>query len=53
MSADETARKRDAVQSVAADLVRQSGGRLTQDQAARRVAAATERGDRKRENLNR
>lgn len=53
MNEDQLARRRQAVQSVAADLVKQSGGKLTQDQAVRRVAAANERGDRMRENSNR
>jgi hypothetical protein len=53
VNADELARKRDAIDSVASDLVRTSGGRLTHEQARDRVATAREQGDRKRENRNR
>lgn len=51
--AEELDRKRDAVKSVAADMVQNSGGRISQADAERRVAAAKERGDRQRENGNR
>lgn len=53
MNADQLDAKRAAVQSVAADLVKSSGGRVTQADAVRRVASARERGDRQRENGNR
>ena len=51
--ADDIERRRDAVKSVAADLVKSSGGRLTQKQAENRVVTAVERGDRQRENGHR
>jgi Arc/MetJ family transcription regulator len=53
VNADRLESKRDAVKSVAADLVKQSGGRMTQSQAEGRVSSAVERGDRQRENGNR
>lgn len=51
--ADDDDRKREAVKSVAADLVKTSRGQLSQSDAERRVNTARERGDRKRENGNR
>jgi hypothetical protein len=48
-----TDNKREGVKLAAAKLVEASRGKLTQDQAVRRVAAACERADRQAENNHR
>lgn len=50
MSADDTQRRREAIDSVAADYRRATGGRMTQTEARERVERAARTGDAKREN---
>ena len=46
-------KKRDAIDSVAKDVARQSGGRMTFEQARERVRKAKVRGEQIRNNNNR
>ncbi len=53
MSAADEARKRRGIEGAARDVVRSSGGRLSYEQAKKRVTEAVQRGDAKRANNNR